>query len=39
METIYYVIKDGHCMGRFDSEIDAIRYARSVQGIVVTSEE
>jgi hypothetical protein len=35
----YYTIKDGHCLGRFDSEIEAIRYAKRVGAIVESKEE
>lgn len=30
----YYVIKDGHCLDKFDNEENAIKYAKHVGGIV-----
>jgi hypothetical protein len=34
MAKIYYVIKDGHCLDKFDNEDSAISYAKHVGGKV-----
>jgi nitrous oxide reductase accessory protein NosL len=34
MDKIYYVIKDGHCLDKFDNEENANKYAKKVGGIV-----
>ena len=34
MKKIYYVIKDGHCLDKFDNEDDALSYAKHVGGKV-----
>ncbi len=34
MNKIYYVIKDGHCLDKFDNEENAIKYAKHVGGKV-----
>jgi len=35
----YYAMKDGHCLGRFDSEIEAIRYSKRSGAIIESKEE
>lgn len=34
MDKIYYVIKDGHCLDKFDNEENAIKYAKHIGGKV-----
>lgn len=34
MDKIYYVIKDGHCLDKFDNEENANSYAKHVGGKV-----
>jgi hypothetical protein len=34
MDKTYYVIKDGHCLDKFDNEENANKYAKKVGGIV-----
>lgn len=34
MDKTYYVIKDGHCLDKFDNEENANKYAKHVGGIV-----
>lgn len=34
MNEIYYVIKDGHCLDKFDNEENANSYAKHVGGKV-----
>ena len=34
MDKIYYVMKDGHCLDKFDNEENATKYAKKVGGIV-----
>lgn len=34
MNEIYYVMKDGHCLDKFDNEENATKYAKKVGGIV-----
>lgn len=34
MNEIYYVMKDGHCLDKFDNEENAIKYAKHVGGKV-----
>lgn len=34
MNKIYYVIKYGHCLDKFDNEENANKYAKKVGGIV-----
>ena len=34
MDKIYYVMKDGHCLDKFDNEDDALNYAKHVGGKV-----
>ena len=34
MDKTYYVIKDGHCLDKFDNEDDALNYAQHVGGKV-----
>lgn len=33
-DKTYYVIKDGHCLDKFDNEVSALNYAKHVGGIV-----
>lgn len=34
MKKTYYVMKDGHCLDKFDNEENAIKYAKKVGGKV-----
>lgn len=34
MDKTYYVMKDGHCLDKFDNEDSANSYAKHVGGIV-----
>jgi hypothetical protein len=34
MDKTYYVIKDGHCLDKFDNEDSALSYAKHVGGKV-----
>lgn len=34
MKKIYYVMKDGHCLDKFDNEDEALSYAKHMGGIV-----
>lgn len=34
MDKTYYVMKDGHCLDKFDNEDDALSYAKHVGGKV-----
>ena len=39
MDKIYYVIKDGHCLDKFNNEEDANKYAKHVGGIVTENNK
>ena len=34
MNKIYYVMKDGHCLDKFDNEDSALSYAKHIGGKV-----